>query len=52
MAALGIKLDKVACNVLDALLGLLLDALPCSGAKCGKLRRLAAVSAAIFADFV
>ena len=52
VAALGIELYEVAGNVLDTLLGALLDTVPCSGAEGAEARGLAGVGAAVLADLV
>ena len=52
IAPLGIELDEIARNVLDALLSALLHAVPCSGAENAQSWGLSGLVGAVLADFI
>ena len=52
VTATGIELDEVTGNILDALLGALLETVPGAGAQRGEAGWLSGVLAAVLADFI
>ena len=52
MTSLGIELDEVAGNILDALLGAFLQSVPSTSAESGETWRFASVTTTVFGDFI